>query len=257
MRIACYIRCANAFKDVQGVLASAGFDCERFESEIPLLRALRREEFDLILADTESHPVDEKTFYSWLNCRTHSSIPVVLISSALDARSVALALNAGADDFINRPVDPQVLVARLRVVLRRYRPLPPHGTVDVQGFTLDKNAETLLDHGKRVELTPREFALAWLFFTSPGKFLSHQTISVAIWAVGNEIARHSIEQHVYKLRKKLNLSNARGVQIRNAYTKGYRLELCEPAPPPAPGLPRAEPQSQLATADAKVETALY
>lgn len=227
MRVACYIRNAEVYDEVREVLASAGFDCQRFKSEIPLLRAFRREDFALILADTESDPVDEQMFYSWLNCRTHSTIPVVLLSSALDARSMALALNAGADDFINRPCAPEVLIARLRVVLRRSRPTVPGGILNVRGFTLDKTTGRLLDQGRPVELTPREFSLAWLLFSCPGKFLSHHSISVAIWDVGDAIARHSIEQHVYKLRKKLNLSDARGVQIRSAYTMGYRLELCE------------------------------
>jgi DNA-binding response OmpR family regulator len=229
MRLACHIRCTDAYNEIRDALTPAGFDCQRFQAEIPLLRALRREDFDLVLADTASDPLDEQMFYSWLNCRTHGNIPVVLLSSALDARSTALALNAGADDFINRPCDPEVLIARLRVVLRRSKPASPNGTVHVAGFTLDRTSARLLDRDVPVELTPREFELAWLFFSSPGRFLSHQTISVAIWAVADEIARHSIEQHVYKLRKKLNLSAARGVQIRNAYTKGYRLELCEEA----------------------------
>jgi DNA-binding response OmpR family regulator len=231
MRIACYIRDAEVFTEVQSVLATAGFDCQCFGSEIPLLRALRREEFDLVLADTESDPADA-TFFSWLNCRTHTSIPVVLLSSTPDARLMALALNAGADDFINRPCHPEVLIARLRVLLRRSRPTAANGIITMRGFTLDKNSDQVLDHGEPVELTPREFALAWLFFNSPGKYLSHQTISVSIWAVGHDIARHSIEQHVYKLRKKLNLGDARGVHIRNAYTKGYRLEVCEEAAMP-------------------------
>jgi DNA-binding response OmpR family regulator len=227
MRIACYIRCAKVFDEVREVLSTAEFECHRFTSEIPLLRALRRDDFDLILADTESEPLDGQLFYSWLNCRTRNSIPVVLLSSAFDARTMALALDAGADDFINRPCDPAVFIARLRVVLRRSRPSVPGGVVQMMGFTLDKAAERLFDRGVPVDLAPREFALAWLLFTAPGKYMSHQTISVAIWAAAEEIARHSIEQHVYKLRKKLNLGPSRGVQIRNAYTRGYCLELAE------------------------------
>jgi DNA-binding response OmpR family regulator len=227
MRIACYIGCADFFKEVQGLLATAGFDCHRFESELALLRALRREEFDLILADIQSGPADKKTFYSWLNCRTYTGVPVVLLSSSPDACSMAFALNAGADDFIDRTCDPQVLIARLNVVLRGSRQTAPSRVIALLGFTLDKNTLQLLDHGVPVDLTPREFALAWLFFVSPGKFLSHQMISASIWAVGDDIARHSIEQHVYQLRKKLNLSAARGLQIRNIYTKGYCLERCD------------------------------
>jgi DNA-binding response OmpR family regulator len=227
MRIACYIRCDNVFTEVHGVLARAGFECERFQSEIPLLRRLRRQAFDLILVDTEGDPMDEKRIYSWLNCRTGETTPVVLLSSAYCARTIALSLEAGADDFISRPVDPDVLIARLHAVVRRTSRKTTRRVVEMLEFTLDKDACRMLDRGVPVELTPREFAMAWLLFSSPGTFLSRETISVAIWGVECEIARHTIEQHVYKLRKKLNLGVERGVQIRTAYTKGYCLEVCD------------------------------
>jgi DNA-binding response OmpR family regulator len=233
MRIACYIRCDNVFNEVQGVLARAHFECERFQSEIPLLRRLRRQGFDLILVDTEGDPLDEKRIYSWLNCRTGETTPVVLLSSAYCARTIALSLEAGADDFINRPVEPDVLIARLHAVVRRSSRRTTRRVIEMLDFTLDKDACRLLNRGVLVELTPREFAMAWLLFSSPGTFLSRETISVAIWGVECEIARHTIEQHVYKLRKKLNLGAERGVQIRTAYTKGYCLEVCERVAIPA------------------------
>jgi DNA-binding response OmpR family regulator len=233
MRIACYIRCDKVFNEVQGVLSRAGFECEHFQSEIPLLRSLRRQGFDLIMVDTEGDVLDEKRIYSWLNCRTGESTPVVLLSSAYCARTIALALEAGADDYISRPVDPDVLIARLNAVLRRCSRKTPRRVVEMLDFSLDKDACRLLDHGVAVDLTPREFAMAWLLFSSPGTFLSRETISVAIWGVECEIARHTIEQHVYKLRKKLNLGVERGVQIRTAYTKGYCLEICEKVALPA------------------------
>lgn len=227
MRIACYIRCDKVFEEIHAVLARAGFDCERFHSEIPLLRRMRRQAFELILVDTEGDPMDEKRIYSWLNCRTGETTPVVLLSSVHCARTIALSLEAGADDFISRPVDPDVLIARLHAVVRRTSRKSPRRIVEMLDFTLDKDACRLLDRGVEVDLTPREFAMAWLLFSSPGVFLSRETISVAIWGVECEIARHTIEQHVYKLRKKLNLGAERGVQIRTAYTKGYCLELFE------------------------------
>jgi DNA-binding response OmpR family regulator len=227
MRIACYIRCDTVFNEVQAVLARAHFECERFQSEIPLLRRMRRQGFDLILVDTEGDPLDEKRIYSWLNCRTGETTPVVLLSSAYCARTITLSLEAGADDFINRPVEPDVLIARLQAVVRRSSRKTTRRVIEMLDFTLDKDACRLLDRGAPVELTPREFAMAWLLFSSPGIFLSRETISVAIWGVDCEIARHTIEQHVYKLRKKLNLCTERGVQIRTAYTKGYCLEICE------------------------------
>jgi len=68
--------------------------------------------------------------------------------------------------------------------------------------------------------------MAWLLFSNLGHYLTRKTISVAIWGVAEEIAGRTIEQHVYKLRKKLGLGTERGVTIRTAYARGYRLELC-------------------------------
>jgi DNA-binding response OmpR family regulator len=227
MRTACYIRSDEAFDQVHEALERAGFLCERFLNETSLLLTLRRHSFDLVLVDTQF--LDEKSFYSWLGCRTGETAPLVLMSPESSGSQIALALDAGADDFIRRPVDPVELVARLHAVLRRYHKTSVRCTVELLGFALDRGACRLLDRGVPVDLTPREFAMAWLFFSCPGVYLSRETISAMIWGVESGIANRTIEQHVYMLRKKLNLCAERGVRIRAAYTKGYRLELVDDA----------------------------
>jgi DNA-binding response OmpR family regulator len=224
MNIACLIHDATMFDNAQIVLTRAGFVCERFLTEISLLRTLRRREFDLILVDTGmNHPSEERVF-SWLNCRTGESTPVVLLSASRNADRVAHALDSGADDFIATPVDPVELVARLHAVLRRCNRRNIQRAIDLAGFSLDRESCTFLDRGVQIDLTQREFTVAWMLFSAPGVYLSRETISIAIWGVGSEIAGRTIEQHVYKLRKKLQLNEERGVMIRTAYSQGYRLE---------------------------------
>lgn len=226
MNIACFIQDGAVFLHVQSVLARAGFNCERFLSEISLLRTMRRRSFDLILVDTGTdQPVEERVF-SWLSCRNGERTPVVLLSSAHSADHVAIALGAGADEFIARPFDPVELIARLHAVLRRCNHDSVRPAIELRGFSLNREVCRLLDRGTPIDLTPREFAMAWLLFSSPGIYLSRATISFAIWGVDSEIAGRTIEQHIYKLRKKLQLCAERGAMIRTAYTQGYRLELC-------------------------------
>ncbi|MDB5763200.1 MAG: DNA-binding response regulator [Herminiimonas sp.] len=226
MTIACYINDDIVFHQVQSVLSRASFDCERFLSETSLLRTLRRRSFALILVDTDIAPPAEERVFSWLNCRTGESTPVILLSPVHSAEQVALALDAGADDFIAKPFDPIELVARLHAVLRRCNHRSVHRSIELEGFSLDRESRIFLDRGIVIDLTPREFSMAWLLFSSPGIYLSRETISVAIWGVDSEIAGRTIEQHIYKLRKKLQLCVERRVMIRTAYTRGYRLELC-------------------------------
>jgi DNA-binding response OmpR family regulator len=74
-------------------------------------------------------------------------------------------------------------------------------------------------------LTPREFATAWLFFTNAGVSLTRATVAKAIWGSETDCADRTIEQHVYKLRKKLTLGAENGVTLRTVYSVGYRLEV--------------------------------
>lgn len=225
MKIACCVRDEQSFVQLQTILLRAGFDCERFLSETLLLRALRRNSFDLILVDLGSDRLDRESLLSWLNCRVDEHLPVILLSPAVGAEQLAFSLDAGADDFVEKPFETVVLVARIHALLRRTNRKNVRNTIEVFNFVLDRGASSLHDQGVAVELTPREFTMAWLFFSTPGKYISREAISTAIWGVDSEIAGRTIEQHIYKLRKKLNLGSERGVMIRTAYTQGYRLEL--------------------------------
>jgi DNA-binding response OmpR family regulator len=225
MNIACYIRDEKMARRVQEMLNDAGFDCESFLSEIALLRTLRRRDFDLILVESGSKSLSDEGVFSWLNCRTGESTPVVLMSATHSPDRVANALNAGADDFISNSSDPVEMVARLKAVVRRYKRHSVQRTITLEGFSLDHDSRCLLDRGVPIDLTPREFTMAWLLFSSAGFYLSRETISTAVWGVDSEIASRTIEQHIYKLRKKLQLNAERGVLIHTAYTQGYRLEL--------------------------------
>ncbi|ARU24610.1 fumarylacetoacetase (plasmid) [Ralstonia solanacearum] len=78
-------------------------------------------------------------------------------------------------------------------------------------------------HGAPIRLTAREFATAWLLFASSGAFLSRQQIACAVWGTEASIAERSIEQYVYKLRKKLCFGEATGVELKTVYSRGYQL----------------------------------
>jgi DNA-binding response OmpR family regulator len=225
MTIACYVRDKKTSRMLVDVLGPARLPCEIFESENNFLRVVRRESYDLILIDTGGEADTEERFLSWLNCRSGTSTPVIILSDVSSPARIVRALEAGADDVVAKPFDTIELVARINAVMRRCRRSHSEKTISLAGFVLDQNRGVLQDRGIPIELTPREFTMAWLLFSSPGAYLSRETISMAIWGVERDIANRTIEQHVYKLRKKLQLSAERGITIRTGYTQGYRLEL--------------------------------
>jgi len=226
MNIACYIRSDKVSDHVQVSLKRAGFDCERLLPEVSLSRLIRRRSYDLILIEVGQEVPDSESIFSWMNCRFGESTPIIMLSSVKNPELTALALDAGADDFVTMPVEPIELVARVHAILRRTSRRTDRRMIELLDFSIDREARTFAYKGTPIELTPREFTMAWLFFSTPGIYISREIIGNAIWGVDSNIAGRTIEQHVYKLRKKLHLSPERGVIIRTAYSQGYRLELC-------------------------------
>jgi DNA-binding response OmpR family regulator len=225
MDIASYVRNDASYEQLQAALSRAGFGGERFTSETLLLRTLRRRSFDFIVADIGDEMRGSENIFSWLSCRSGDSTPVLVICAVRNPEWVADALDSGADDFLIRPFEPIELVAHINAVMRRSGRRQARRIIELSGFTLDRETSRFSYQGVPIEITPREFTMAWLLFSSPGVYISRETIGAAIWGVGSEIAGRTIEQHVYKLRKKLQLGAERGVSIRTAYSHGYRLEL--------------------------------
>lgn len=226
MNIACQFRNESVFTLVEPVLSRAGYACERFPRDAALQRAVLRRDYDFILIEMGEHVHDRDHILSWLSCRTGDRVPVLLLSSIGGTELVVNALHSGADDFMVSPLAPLELAARIHAILRRTNRRQTRRTIELAGFTIDRDANVCAYEGNPVELTPREFTMAWLLFSAPGEYISRETISSTIWGTGSEIAGRTIEQHVYKLRKKLQLGPERGILIRTAYNQGYRLELC-------------------------------
>jgi DNA-binding response OmpR family regulator len=225
MNIACHIRNNAFFEQIEPALAKAGFDCERLNSDAAFLRAVRRRNYDFIIVEIGIHSHERDNIFSWLGCRTGDSTPVIVLSAVGSTEIVAEALHCGADDFVVVPVAPLELTARIHAIQRRSNRRQARRVIDLAGFILNRDSGTFSYQGVPLELTPREFTMAWLLFSAPGEFIARETISGAIWGTSSDIARRTIEQHVYKLRKKLQLGADRGVMIRTAYNQGYRLEL--------------------------------
>ncbi|HYD61631.1 MAG TPA: response regulator transcription factor [Noviherbaspirillum sp.] len=225
MNIACHIRNDGLYEQVQGTLARTGLKCDRFASDTALLRALKQRSFGAILVDIATGLQDQESIFTWLNCRSDDSTPVVVLSPVYSADLLAMTLGAGADEFVTKSIDPTELIARINALMRRCNRRNVQRVIELGGYVLDREASSITYRGEPIIVTAREFTIAWLFFSAPGVYVSRQTIGNAIWGVQGDIVGRTIEQHVYKLRKKLQTGPDRGVYIRTAYTKGYRLEL--------------------------------
>ena len=174
--------------------------------------ALRVEPFDLVLLDLSLPDGDG---LDWLRqVRRSGSVMPVLIMTARDALPDRVAgLDEGADDYVVKPFEPEELLARMRVALRRSEgrasPLLRHGDLVV-----DPAAHTVVRNGESVALRAKEFALLLALLRGSGQVLSRQRLEQALYGFDEALDSNALEVHMHHLRRKLGdglVKTVRGV----------------------------------------------
>lgn len=143
--------------------------------------------------------------YHWCSeIRRVSDVPLVFLSSAADDMNIIMAMNMGADDFIPKPVDLNVMVAKISALLRRTYDLG--GRVPVlehRGAMLNLNDTSLTYGDNRLELTKNEFRILEALMEQKGKVVSRDALMTRLWQMDSYVEENTLTVNVTRLRKKL------------------------------------------------------
>lgn len=143
--------------------------------------------------------------YHWCSeIRKISNVPIIFISSASDNMNIVMAMNMGGDDFIPKPIDLSVMMAKLQAVLRRTYDLA--GKIPVlehKGAVLNLNDASLNYNGQRIELTKNEFRILQTLMENRGKAVSRDTLMIKLWQMDSYVEENTLTVNVTRLRKKL------------------------------------------------------
>jgi DNA-binding response OmpR family regulator len=152
--------------------------------------------------------------------------PAVIVTAKDEEQSIVRGLEEGADDYLVKPVRQAELVARLAAILRRSSGLPSaERQLDIAPYSIDTGGKSIELHGAKVTLTNREFELAHFLFRNAGKMLSRSHILETIWGIENKsVSTRTVDTHMSRLRKKLDLREENGWKLSAIYQHGYRLE---------------------------------
>lgn len=143
--------------------------------------------------------------YHWCSeIRRISNVPVVFISSASDNMNIVMAMNMGGDDFIPKPVDLSVMMAKIQAVLRRsYGMAGKTPVLEHKSAVLNLNDASLVFEGKRIELTKNEFRILHTLFENKGKVVSRDTLMTKLWQDDCYVEENTLTVNMTRLRKKL------------------------------------------------------
>ena len=170
---------------------------------------------DISLPDTDG-------FSLCRQLRKESNIPVIFISSASESMNIITAVNAGADDFIEKPFDTGVLNAKVRAQLRRaYDMKDVSEKLETDGVTLSTSSLTVSFSDKKTELSKNEFLILKTLFENRGRVVSRGQLMDAIWQTDEFIDDNTLTVNINRLRKKLESIGASDL-IKTKKGLGYK-----------------------------------
>jgi len=207
-------------------LEGAGHVCHHFDRGHALQRSLAHESFDLYLLDWHLPDIDGLQVLKEIRARSPGS-PVIFATARDRDDDIARVLEAGADDYIAKPVRQGELLGRIGAVARRMRGTAP-SVLELAPFRLDREARTVERDGSRIALTDKEYSLAEFLFLNAGRLVSRQHLLEAVWGLHVKTNTRTVDTHMSRLRSKLGLAGSHGWRLASVHQFGYRLERLAP-----------------------------
>ena len=143
-------------------------------------------------------------FYWCSEIRKVSNVPIVFLSSADDNMNIVMAMNMGADDYISKPFDIQVLLAKINAILRRsYGETLTRHTLEVRGVTLNLDDTSAEVSGNRLTLTKNEFLILKELMENEGRIVSRDQIMERLWGNEEFVDDNTLTVNITRIRKKI------------------------------------------------------
>ncbi|MDO8641321.1 MAG: response regulator transcription factor [Nitrosarchaeum sp.] len=152
--------------------------------------------------------------------KTNSNIPIIMLTAMGTTNNKITGFDAGADDYILKPVDYRELLARVNVFLRRSTSIKESEKLTIADLEINLDTKTIIRAGKKIELTSKEFALLVFFLKNKNKILSREYTIQQVWDIEFDTGTNIIDVYVNYLRKKID-RDFEPKLIHNRFGFGY------------------------------------
>ena len=229
MRIAIADDETDVVNHLKAIVDELGHTSVTFSDGNALSQSLVRETYDLVILDWSMPRKDGLETLNWMRTALQERPAVIMMTNRTAKKDITDALNAGADDYITKPEDRDVIAARINAMLRRKAGSGAFDTKATYGkYDFDRIEQTVTFDGQTVMMTAKEFELADLFFRNRDRTLPRNYIMETIWRTTAALATRTLDMHVSRVRSKLELKPENGFRIFTVFGYGYRLETMEP-----------------------------
>jgi DNA-binding response OmpR family regulator len=208
------------------VLERSGLDVEGAADGAEALHRLDRDVPDLVVLDVMMPVMDGRECLRRIR-EEHDWLPVILLTQVGESFERAVALDEGADDYLNKPFDPQELMARIRAVLRRSAhgtmPLGAAQTLRAGRLRLDRPARRAFLEDREVQLRPRGFALLEFLMAHPDEVFGRDRLLQTVWGFDAIVTTRAVDHRVAELRRVLGDDPSDAEFVETVAGTGYRF----------------------------------
>ena len=196
-------------------LTRAGYNCTAAYDGLEAADILEEQRFDLVILDIMLPKING---YELMEYIRPLSIPVIFLTAKGSLDDRMKGLTSGAEDYMVKPFEVVELLARVNIVLRRYH--KAQQLLRFEDIVVDAENQTVKKAGQEVELTPKELELLVLLIRNQNITLFRERIYEEIWGMEYSVESRTLDLHIQRLRKKLDLVE----QLKTVFKVGYRLE---------------------------------
>ncbi len=207
---------------VEHILQKAGHTTDWVSDGQSALDYIRGFSYNLVLLDIMLPKLDGLSVLRQVRSEGIET-PILMLTARTTVPDKVAGLNAGADDYLTKPFDPQELLARVGAMTRRKGAMVLN-EITYSDLVLDLNAVTLRRGSRDVQLSPKEFRIARLMFSEPQMTFPKELLITRAWGMDSEASDNNVEAYISFLRKKLRYLGSK-VTIKNLQKIGYRLEV--------------------------------
>ena len=204
-------------------LKNSGFNTLEASDSESALDLIKKHKIDLILLDWMLPGMNGIEFSKRLRSNSATkNIPIIMLTAKGEEENKIKGLEAGADDYLQKPFSVRELIARIRALLRRRSPELIYEPIDIMGLVLDPAAHRLKANNKTIKIGPTEFKLLHFLMKNTDLVFSRNQILDRVWGNKSEIDDRTVDVHIKRLRACL-LSTGHDKLIQTVRSEGYRL----------------------------------
>lgn len=224
MRIA-YLEDDKDQADVLCAYFEAGnLDYTYFSKGQSLLDALAEQSFDVYILDWHLPDIVGGTVLTTLR-EKQPNAGVIFVTREDDQHIIVSALEAGADDYMVKPISHRELFARINAVSRRKKIEAIPSVLDYPPYRIDSKTRKVYLFDDHVQLTQKEYDLTLYLFSHVNQILPRSELLENVWGTSPDINTRRVDTHISRLRNKLEINDSNGWCLHSIYQHGYRLEM--------------------------------